>query len=95
LPEFVENVSHTVYTDMIPVFPFLVLCLKNILSMKKTVDNMKAHLAKIRFKKSVKAVIFMRRCKKTAIMGNIMKSLEEARSKRKLEIEAAGGGGDG
>ena len=54
-------------------------------NMKKTVDNMKARLAKIRFKKSVKAVIFMRRCKKTAIMGNIMKSLEEAKSKRSVE----------
>ena len=48
-------------------------------NMKKAIDNMKVHMAKIRFKKSVKAVIFMRRCKKSAIMGNIMKSLEDAR----------------
>jgi len=47
--------------------------------MSNAVKKMKAHIAKIRFKKSVKAVIFMRRCKRTAIMGNIMRSLEDAK----------------
>lgn len=54
--------------------------------MTKAVSNLKDHLAKQRFKRAVKAVIFAGRCKRAQIKKNILRSFEDSPQSSKVRV---------